>query len=100
MKITYKELADRLDGMVLANGIAEYAFNNCLDYEELSGSMDDENGDMKEFYQFFIVSESDAEYLARNTDETVLSFDYIDAYIWCIDHFGTSWEYVHVEVKE
>ena len=61
---------------------------------------DEETDSYTEIYQWFIsdCSEDDVEYLERNFGLLFTYSDLLDKYILCVDHFGTSWDYVHCEV--
>lgn len=44
-----------------------------------------------EIYQYYIISEQDAERLETFTDELVIYNDDLEIYLLCVKHFGTSW---------
>lgn len=48
-----------------------------------------------DIYQTYHITRGGAEYLLNHTSETVSYDETLDAYLWHIYHFGTSWEYVH-----
>lgn len=102
--ITYGELAKRLDALKLFNKAPE--LDPEMVYEGLeNGTLwespeDEENGDVKEIYQWYLISPSDAEYIKRNTDELIFYSDVLDEYVWGVTHFGTSWDYVELEIKD
>ena len=50
-------------------------------------------------YQDFIISPEGYEFLKEFTDEIVYYNDYLNVYIWCIDHYGTSWDHVLTNLK-
>ena len=52
----------------------------------------------KDIFQFYIVSENATWYLEQ-CGELVLYSPLIDSYVWCIDHYGTSWDYVMTSIK-
>ena len=58
-----------------------------------------ENYEYKEFYQYYIISSYGAEILSDYTNETVLYNAELDMYLWCVDHWGTSWDYVLTNIK-
>lgn len=101
----------RVDYATLAKAVDAFAFNGAqklfysslddeyLEPEILNGTDDDGEGNYKDFFQFFAVSEYGAEILKRHTDETVYYISALDLYIWCIDHYGTSWDYVLTDIK-
>ena len=47
-----------------------------------------------EIFQYYIISEYGADVLEQYTDEIVYYNEQLDLYLWGIDHFGTSWDYV------
>lgn len=61
---------------------------------------DEETDSYTEIYQWFIsdCNEDDVEYLERNFGLLFTYSDLFDKYILCVDHFGTSWDYVHCQV--
>lgn len=99
--ITYAELVNRLNVAKLFNKAPE--LDPEMYYEGLeNGSLwdnpeDEENGDIKEIYQWFLINPSDADYLKRNTDELIFYSAVLDEYVWGVTHFGTSWDGVTLE---
>lgn len=55
---------------------------------------DEAETEYREIYQWYITdcSESDVNYL----EET---FGLLDCYVLCVDHYGTSWDYVYCETS-
>lgn len=71
--------------------------------EELAN--DDENGEQasvldSEIYQSYHITAQGAEYLLNHTAEIVSYDEDLDAYIWHIQHFGTSWSGVYTYVYD
>jgi len=99
--ITYAELARRLNVAKLFNKAPE--LDPEMLYEGLeNGSLwvdseDEDNDEVQEIYQYFLIDPSDADYLKRNTDELVFYSEVLDEYVWGVTHFGTSWEGVTLE---
>lgn len=60
---------------------------------------DEENDTYTEIYQWFITdcSEEDVEYLEQAFGLLFTYSDLLDKYILCVDHCGTSWDYVKCE---
>lgn len=88
-----------LDYQTLSKIVGDCILNNTVvnqvhDWELMSG--DDWDNDI---YQYYIISEAGCEFLARFTDEIVYYNESLDIYLWCITHFGTSWDYVLTDVK-
>ncbi len=60
----------------------------------------EENGERasildSDIYQTYHITRSGAEYLLNHTSETVSYDEALDAYLWHIGHYGTSWTHVH-----
>lgn len=70
-----------------------------LEPEIVNGEEQDEDGNYKDFFQFFAVSEYGAQILKRHTSETVFYISSLDLYIWAIDHCGTPWAYVLTDIE-
>lgn len=69
--------------------------------EELAEN--DENGERAtvtdfEIYQTYHITQRGAEYLFNHTAELISYDEKLDAYLWHIGHYGTSWTHVHTEV--
>lgn len=110
--ITYKELARRVGDCVLNNeihGVIEdfEIYSGEVDYcyvhdtkEECEEKEEECRYENIEIYQEYVISESGAEYLQRNTNEIVWYSESINMYLWAITHFGTSWDGVDVTIKD
>lgn len=50
-----------------------------------------------EIFQWFLTdcSESDVEFLERHFGLKFTFSDALDLYVLCVDHYGTSWDYVY-----
>jgi len=73
-----------------------------IDYEAFCDLEDqglDCNAEMKEFFQYYIISDRGADILKEWTNETVWYNEYIDCYLWGVTHWGTSWEYVLTDIE-
>lgn len=60
---------------------------------------DEETGEMTDIYQWFLsdCSDDDVRYL-EDTFGLLFSYsDLLGLYILCVDHYGTSWDYVYCE---
>lgn len=57
---------------------------------------DEEDGTQRDIYQWFITNctDDDVEYLEKTFGLLFTYSDLLDKYILCVDHFGTSWDYV------
>ena len=80
--------------------------NNIVDVDEsiwdnMRFSLYDEETETEtEIFQYYITdaSESDVEYLEKNFGLLFTYSDKLDCFILCVNHFGTSWNYVPCEV--
>lgn len=70
-------------------------------YDNMRFSLEDEDGDYIEIYQWFIsdCSESDVRYLEDAFGLLFTYSDLLDCYILCVPHYGTSWDYVYCETS-
>ena len=96
---TYSEAVNwRNNNYILCNNIVDidqsvYGNMRFQDYDE-------ETESYTEIYQWFITdcNEGDVEYLEKHFGLLFTYSDKLDCYILCVDHYGTSWDYVHCEV--
>lgn len=79
--------------------------NNIVDIDEsiwdnMRFNYYDEDDNPTEIYQWYITdaSQSDVEYLEKHFGLLFTYSDKLECYILCVDHFGTSWNYVACEV--
>ena len=96
---TYREAVHWCNNnIILCNNIQE------LDqsiYDNMRfNSYDEENDQYTEIFQWFITdcSEGDVEYLEKNFGLLFTYSDMLNKYILCVDHYGTSWDYVACKV--
>lgn len=69
-------------------------------YDNMEFSLYDEETETEnEIYQWFITdcSEWDKNFLAEHFGLLFTYSDLLDCYILCVDHWGTSWDYVYTE---
>ena len=52
----------------------------------------------KDIFQFYIVDDNGAEIL-RDAGETLFYCETLDLYVWGVDHWGTSWDYVLTDIE-
>lgn len=81
--------------------------NNIADFDESIWSNNrfdefDEDDDQVEIYQYFIsdASQDDVEFLEKNFGLKFSYSDKLDCFVLCVDHYGTSWDYVSCEISE
>ena len=95
--LDYYTLSQIVGDSVLNNNVfAQVGYEN---WEIINGLEEDEDGNYKEVYQYYIISDSGASFLQEYTDEIVYYNEQLDMYIWGISHFGTSWDYVLTDIK-
>ena len=89
-RVDYLTLSKTLD-CELNNEI----INTTNDWIRVHGNPEDR---LNEVIQYYVVSDSGAQVLQNLTNETVLYSDNLDVYLWCIFHYGTSWDYVLTDI--
>lgn len=67
------------------------------DYDEEIAALDDIR--YKEYFQYYIISENGYNLLSDYTNETVWYNEELDLYVWGVDHWGTSWDYVLTDIR-
>lgn len=85
---------------ILANSIAE--IDESI-WEHCRFDLEDEDGNPRDIFQYFITdaSESDVEYLEENFPELLFTYsNSLDCFVLCVDHCGTSWDYVPCEISD
>lgn len=93
------------NGYLDFNTLAEMVGNRVLNHyifsalpleswEQIHGAEDE----YIDIYQFYIISPYGYSILEEYTDEVVYYNEKIDMYVWCITHFGTSWDYVLTDI--
>ena len=85
------------NNIIMCNNIAEL---DSTIWENARFELENENGDFIDIYQFFITdcSEWDVEFLEKHFGLLFTYSELLDKYILCVDHLGTSWDYVACEV--
>jgi hypothetical protein len=85
------------NSLVLCNHIAQID-ETVIDNMRFSLE-DEETGEYTEIYQWFITdcSDSDVEYLEETFGLLFTYSELLECYILCVDHYGTSWDYVYCE---
>ena len=53
-----------------------------------------------DIYQTYHITANGAEYLFNHTSELISYDEKLDAYLWHISHYGTSWSGVHTTLHE
>ncbi len=94
--LDYLTLSKIVGDCILNNSIVPYI--GYYEWEVVNGCEEDEEG-YYEVYQYYIITDSGAEFLQEHTDELVYYHSELDIYVWGITHFGTSWDYVLTDIK-
>ena len=94
-RVSYKRIIDRyISDLVLCNNI-----ENLEPYEELYDNMQNGYEDM-EIYQYYVCNLTEFEKEKLLEYGIILSYsNVLDVDVLCVDHFGTSWDYVMTDVK-
>lgn len=101
--INFIELTDRLNGVYLFNKAPELdpeIYDNIINGSLWYNEDDEEDDTLKDIFQWYLITPSDAEYLKDHTDELVFYSDVLDQYVWGVTHFGTPWDNVTLDIKE
>lgn len=72
-------------------------------YDNARFDWEDEEGNGREFFQYLLTdaSKDDVEWLERNFPELCFTYsDLLDCFVLCVDHCGTSWNYVATAVSD
>ena len=95
--IDYRCLANIVGNMILCNDIMNYE----IDYWNIENGFDydEENEEYYDIYQCYIIDSFGAEFLIEHTNEIVYYNENLNLYVWCITHYGTSWDYVLTDIE-
>lgn len=97
-RLDYATFAKAFDA-ILNNSIMEKGWNIGNGWELVNGSdYDEENDEYTEVYQWFIVSDDGAQMIQDYTDEILYYHEELDIYLWGVTHWGTSWNYVLMDI--
>ena len=101
--LTFKVLSkivDQISGAIMNNYIMEEMYKKGFYFDLYTGNDYDDEGDYCiDIFQYFIIGQAAAEFLAEYTDEIVYYNDDLDLYIWGVTHFGTGWDCVHSDLQ-
>lgn len=93
-KVDYACLREAIGDCVLCNNMEKRSL------EPVNGEMfryyDEE--EPIDIYQWYIISDSGAQLLMRETDEIVFYDEDLDVYVWAVTHWGTDWDYVLTDI--
>ena len=97
-RLDYATFAKAFDA-VLNNNIFSIGWNIGDCWELVNGSdYDEETGEEREVFQWFIVSDNGAQMIQDYTDEILYYHEELDIYLWGVTHYGTSWDYVLMDI--
>lgn len=94
--LDYFTLSEVIGDCILNNTIYEETFE---DWEIVTGEFENEDGELYDIYQYYIISRYGYVFLQKYTDEIVFYNEKLDVYLWGVTHFGTSWDYVLTDIK-
>lgn len=98
-RLDYATFAKAFDA-VLNNNIFNMGWNIGSGWELVNGSdYDKENDEYVEVFQWFIVSDNGAQMIQDYTDEILYYHEELDIYLWGVTHWGTSWDYVLMNIS-
>lgn len=96
--LDYGTFAKAFDA-VLNNNIMEKGWSIGNGWALVNGSdYDEENDEYTEVFQWFIVSDNGAQMIQDYTDEILYYHEELDIYLWGVTHWGTSWDYVLMDI--
>lgn len=86
------------NNLVLCNNIVDID-DDYLDYRF---SLEDDDGNPVEIFQYFLTdcSEDDVKFLEKTFNLKFAYSEKLDLFVLCVDHYGTSWDYVSIEVLD
>lgn len=90
----YEEERERIENEIEE----EKLYDNRERVDQLENELDKYEREDVDVFQFYLVSDS-ALHLLRECNELVLYSDLLDCYVWCVCHWGTSWDYVLTSIK-
>lgn len=96
LSTTYKTAVNWLNGsLILCNDITNVDYHVIENFR--FSTYNEDSNKYTEIYQYYLTNYTleDVEFLEEHFG---LLFSYspaLDLYILCVDHFGTSWDYVH-----
>ena len=97
-RLDYATFAKAFDA-VLNNNIFSMGWDIGNGWELVNGSdYDEETEEYNEVFQWFIVSDSGAQMIQDYTDEILYYHEELDIYLWGVTHWGTSWDYVLMDI--
>lgn len=100
-RISYKRLIDRISNSIYLFNKAPELSNYDLEFV-VGTDYDEENDSYIEMYQYFLIDidEYTIEKLQElKCNDVIIAWSgTLENYILCVDHFGTSWDYVLTDI--
>ena len=97
-RLDYATFAKAFDA-VRNNTIIHKGWNIGNGWELVNGVYyDEDTGENKQVFQWFIVSDNGAQMIQDYTDEILYDHEDLDIYLWGVTHLGTSWDYVLMDI--
>lgn len=96
---SYRTIVDYFIGdVVLCNNIAE--IDETIDYNYNLPLCDEDGNNAKEIYQYYVCNVSEYEKEQLTKANILMSYsEMLECDVLCVDHYGTSWDYVLTDVK-
>lgn len=95
--ISYSDAVKRFNNnLILCNNIPEF---DLTIYDNMRFSLYDEDDNARDIYQWYITdcTNTDVEFLEKWYGLLFTYSEMLDAYILCVDHWGTPWNGVMIE---
>ena len=97
-RLDYATFAKAFDA-VMNNNIFDMGWDIGSGWELVNGfDYDEETGEERDVFQWFIVSDNGAQMIQDYTDEILYYHEELDIYLWGVTHLGTSWDYVLMDI--
>lgn len=93
-----EEEGANLENKARINEDLDELYSKRVDLEDEKDELERTQGTTREIFQEFIITSPGAEIL-EEMGEIVFYCDVLDLYIWGVDHWGTSWDYVPTNIK-
>jgi len=96
LSTTYKTATNWLNGsLILCNEIQ----NDPTFWDNCRFNLFDDNDNPVDIFQTYLTnySQSDVEFLEEHFNLLFSYSDKLDLFVLCVDHYGTSWDYVHCD---
>lgn len=87
---------DELSDLITPESTEEADAETSEKIDELQRQLDElesEQYDTPDIYQWYIIDDNGAE-ICKEFNEVVYYNEELDMYLWGVDHYGTSWDYV------